>query len=345
MGKKIIEVNDFKFREDVGDPFVARMHHIDYYPKGNGNIGVSKSDLEGRKLGEDFDFSNDWKMYYGKEVPGFPVHPHRGFETITIVLQGYVDHSDSNGATGRYGAGDVQWMTAGRGIQHAEMFPLVHEDKENTMELFQVWLNLPSRDKLVDCYYKMLWAEDIPIVIEEDASGNKATIHVISGSYKDTKSLSPNPNSWANNRDNHVGIWTIKLDPGASFTLPSISPTLNRNLYYYKGSSITIDATSIKSNSSLKLAGDEEIKVINGDKDSYLFLLEGEPINEPVVNYGPFVMNTMDEIQQAYKDYHATEFGGWPWDKKDPIHPKDIGRFAKYSDGNIETPQKTTNKS
>jgi quercetin 2,3-dioxygenase len=293
-------------------------------------------DLKGKKSGEDFDLKSDWKMYYGKEVPGFPVHPHRGFETITIVLQGYVDHSDSHGASGRYGAGDVQWMTAGSGMQHAEMFPLIHDDKENTLELFQVWLNLPRKDKFVDAYYKMLWAENIPEVVEEDEKKNKAIINVIAGAYKGIESLDPNPDSWANSKNNHVGILTIKLEPGASFTLPSISSSLNRNLYYYKGHSITIDNRMIKSNSSIKLTGDQEIQITNGSKDSYLLLLEGEPINEPVINYGPFVMNTMEEIDQAYKDYHATQFGGWPWDRKDPVHPKNIGRFAKYDDKNKE---------
>ena len=336
MGKKIIKIDEFKFREDVGDPFLARMHHLDYYPKGNGNMEVPKSDLEGKELGADFDFSSGWKMYYGKSVPGFPVHPHRGFETVTVVLQGYVDHSDSNGATGRYGAGDVQWMTAGSGMQHAEMFPLVHDDRENTMELFQIWLNLPRKDKFVEPSYKMLWAEDIPVVEEKDEAGNIARLNIISGSYKGIDSLDPNPDSWANKKENHVGIWTIHLEPGASFTLPNISSTLNRNLYFYKGDTITIDSTNIKSNSSIKLAGDEEIKVINGDKDSYLLLLEGEPIKEPVVNYGPFVMNTMEEIEEAYRDYNSTEFGGWPWDRADNVNPKSKGRFAKYDDDNID---------
>jgi len=285
---------------------------------------------------KDFDFNNSWKMYYGKSVPGFPVHPHRGFETVTVVLKGYVDHSDSNGATGRYGAGDVQWMTAGSGLQHAEMFPLVHDDKDNTLELFQIWLNLPSKDKFADPSYKMLWAEDIPVVKEKNDNGSIATINVIAGSYKNVNSLDPNPDSWANDRNNHVGIWTIHLEPGASFTLPSISSTLNRNLYYYKGASISIDNTDIKSNSSIKLAGDEEIEVINGCKDSYLLLLEGEPINEPVVNYGPFVMNTMEEITKAYADYNDTQFGGWPWDRKDPVNPKNMGRFAKYDNDSID---------
>lgn len=338
MSKTILNIKDFEFREDVGDPFLASMHHLDYYPRGNGNMGVSRIDLEGKDLGKDFDFSNDWKMYYGKEVPGFPVHPHRGFETITIVLQGYVDHSDSNGATGRYGSGDVQWMTAGSGMQHAEMFPLINDDNENTLELFQVWLNLPRNDKFVDPYYKMLWAEDIPVVIEEDEKGNKAIINIIAGIYKDRKSLDPNPNSWANNRDNNVGILTIKLEPNASFTLPRVSSTLNRNLYYYKGHDIAIDNTNIKVNSSIKLNGDKDIKIVNGNQNSYLLLLEGEPINEPVINYGPFVMNSLDEIKQAYKDYDSTGFGGWPWDQKGPVNPKDKGRFARYADNNVETP-------
>jgi redox-sensitive bicupin YhaK (pirin superfamily) len=136
MDKKIISISDFQFREEVGDPFIIRMHHIDYYPKGNSNMAVSEADLKGRNTGSDFDLSNDFKMYHGKDIPGFPVHPHRGFETVTVVMQGFVDHSDSFGATGRYGDGDVQWMTAGKGMQHAEMFPLVNDDRENTMELF-----------------------------------------------------------------------------------------------------------------------------------------------------------------------------------------------------------------
>ncbi|ABR47649.1 Pirin domain protein [Alkaliphilus metalliredigens QYMF] len=339
MSKKIIDIKPFEFRDDVGDPFLARMHHVDYYPKSNGHMEVPEAQLVGKHSGEDFDFSSDFKMYYGKGVPGFPSHPHRGFETVTVVLQGYVDHSDSDGASGRYGAGDVQWMTAGSGMQHAEMFPLIHDDQENTMELFQIWLNLPSKDKFVKPSYKMLWAEDMKVIEEKDEAGNTATINLIAGSYKGIKSLDPNPDSWANNRDNHVGIWTIQMEPGSSFTLPNISSTLNRNLYFYQGDSITLDDVPIKEHSIIKLVGDEEIKVTNGNHKSYLLLLEGEPINEPVVNYGPFVMNTKEEIDQAYKDYHATGFGGWPWDQRDPVSPKDVGRFARYDEHRIEIPK------
>lgn len=286
MTNKIISINDFKFQEEVGDPFIIRMHHIDYYPKGNGNMAVSEEYLDGKQIGEDFDLSSDFKMYYGKDVPGFPVHPHRGFETVTVVMQGFVDHSDSFGATGRYGAGDVQWMTAGKGMQHAEMMPLVYDDKENTMELFQIWLNLPPESKFVEPSYKMLWAEDVPVVKDRDETGNTATITLVAGSYN--------------------------------------------------GVNIIIDDTQIKNKSSIKLVGDQDIKVVAGEDDCYLLLLEGEPIGKPVVSRGPFVMNTVKEIQQAFQDYKATQFGGWPFDESGPVNAKNSGRFARYSDGNIE---------
>lgn len=344
MSSKIINVDNFKFREEVSDPFLVRMHHLDGYPMGEGNMEVPSWMLKGKDFGADFDLNSDWRMYYGTGVPGFPAHPHRGFETVTVVLQGYVDHSDSDGATGRYGAGDVQWMTAGRGMQHAEMFPLVHDDKENTLELFQIWLNLPSKSKFVEPSYKMLWAEDIPVVKEKNESGATATINVIAGSYNGVKSLDPNPDSWANDRGNNVGIWTIHLEPKASFILPSISPTLNRHLYLYRGGDIIVDGTPIKVSSSIKLVGDEEIQITNSSEDSYLLLLEGEPINEPVINYGPFVMNSMEEIKQAYQDYEATEFGGWPWERKDPVNPKDKGRFAKYDENNVVIQEESIKK-
>ena len=336
MSDKILEINDFMSMEEPGDPFIIRMHHIDYYPKANGNLGIREEDKRVNNKGEDFDLSKEWKMYYGKDVPGFPSHPHRGFETVTVVLQGFVDHSDSDKATGRYGAGDVQWMTAGSGMQHAEMFPLLNDNEENTMELFQIWLNLPAKDKFVDPSYKMLWEEDIPKIEEVNDDGSKATISIIAGCYNGINSLDPTKNSWANNRNNNVGIWTIHMEPGSSFTLPSISSTLNRNLYLYRGGHIIIDDEKIEFPKSLKLVGDKEIKVLNGNKESYLVLLEGEPINEPVIAMGPFVMNTKEEIMEAYKDYRETQFGGWPWDRNDPVNPKEKGRFAKYSENNIE---------
>ena len=120
---------------------------------------------EGPHIGQDFDSIDGWNMYHGKNVPGFPQHPHRGFETITYVRTGFCDHSDSMGATARFGRGDTQWMTAGKGIVHCEMFPLLKRDEPNPLELFQIWLNLPAEDKMVDPYFTMLWSHDTPTVV------------------------------------------------------------------------------------------------------------------------------------------------------------------------------------
>ena len=145
------------------DPFLFCVHHVDAYPSGNLHLGPD-APLGGRTIGQDFANVDGWNMYHGSVVPGFPSHPHRGFETITYVRRGLVDHSDSLGAAARYGRGDVQWMTAGKGIQHAEMFPLLDQDGDNPMELFQIWLNLPAEDKMVEPSYKMLWDGEIPRV-------------------------------------------------------------------------------------------------------------------------------------------------------------------------------------
>ena len=110
------------------DPFLFCAYHKDQYPRGNAQLGPN-APLEGRNLGMDFQLKDGWRMYHGTTVPGFPAHPHRGFETVTIVEEGFADHSDSLGAAGRFGNGDVQWMTAGKGVQHSEMFPLLDTEK------------------------------------------------------------------------------------------------------------------------------------------------------------------------------------------------------------------------
>ncbi|MFN7705454.1 MAG: pirin family protein, partial [Chryseotalea sp.] len=139
------------------DPFLFCVHHLDAYPKGNKDFGPDSSYLKNRNIGQDFDPQLPWRMYHGEKVPGFPAHPHRGFETVTIATKGFIDHSDSLGAAGRFGNGDVQWMTAGKGVQHCEMFPLLNQNEDNPLELFQIWLNLPKKDKLANPYFKMLW--------------------------------------------------------------------------------------------------------------------------------------------------------------------------------------------
>ena len=292
--------------------------------------------LQGRVIGQDFEPRNGWRMYHGDKVPGFPVHPHRGFETVTIVQKGIVDHADSMGAAGRYGGGDTQWMTAGAGVQHSEMFPLIHQDEDNPLELFQIWLNLPAANKMVAPHFAMLWGDEIPRYQHADEAGRATEIEIIAGKLGTVSPLSPPPDSWATNPDNDVAIWIINMDPGASWLLPGATPGVNRVLYFFEGESLSIDGENIEVKNGIELDAASPARLENGGVAARLLLLQGRPIDEPVAQYGPFVMNTSDEIQQAFADYRRTTFGGWPWPRNDQVHPRDRGRFARHADGEEE---------
>jgi quercetin 2,3-dioxygenase len=333
--KAIKSVRPLGFTWETNDPFLFCVHHADAYPKANDQMGPAAS-LAGRNLGQDFEPKDGWRMYHGMQIPGFPVHPHRGFETVTVVLEGFVDHSDSHGASGRYGNGDVQWMTAGAGLQHAEMFPLLNKEKENPLHLFQIWLNLPKAQKFANPHYKMLWSDMITTVKVKDDSGKMTEIIVIAGEVGEVKALPPAPDSWAANPDNEVGIWIIKMAEKAHWKLPAASQLLNRTLYFFEGSTLKVAGSEIKSNMAVDLLVDQDLDIENGEKEAQLLILQGRPIDEPVVQYGPFVMNTQGEIRQAFEDYRKTQFGGWPWEKADPVHGRSKKRFARYADGKEE---------
>lgn len=320
----------------VTNPFLFCAHHLDDFPAGNEQMGPEKSLLRGRDIGQDFTIKDGWRMYHGETIPGFPAHPHRGFETVTVVTQGLVDHADSHGQAGRYGGGDVQWMTAGAGLQHSEMFPLLNHESRNSVELFQVWLNLPKSKKFVKPHFKMLWSEDIPLVRIQDESGKSVEINVIAGSIGNVTALDPAPDSWAAEPENEVAIWTIKMEAGAQWRIAAASEQANRTLYFFRGTSIQIDGEEIPVEKAIQLKPNQDSVIENGSTDGYFLLLQGKPINEPVVQYGPFVMNTQTEIQQAMHDYQRTEFGGWPWSRRDQVHPRDKGRFARHADGTEE---------
>jgi len=333
--KLISNIKPLGFTWETSDPFLFCVHHLDHYPEGNDQLGPSVS-LAGRNLGQDFTTKNSWRMYHGEIVPGFPAHPHRGFETVTVVLNGFVDHSDSHGASGRYGRGDVQWMTAGAGLQHSEMFPLLNKDKPNPLELFQIWLNLPQKRKFSEPYYKMLWAEDIPDHVDTDKNGRSTKIAVIAGKIADKTAPPPAPESWAADPANELGIWLIHIEANAIWTIPSASPEISRTLYFYRGSEINIAGIDVKTYHSVELLAEQPVVIENGNTDAFLLLLQGRPINESVVQHGPFVMNSAEEIQQAFSDYRRTQFGGWPWERYDNVHDRSKGRFARYSDGREE---------
>ena len=320
------------------DPFLFCVYHDDAYPKGNPQFGPADS-LAGRSLGQDFAGKDGWRMYHGMTVPGFPAHPHRGFETVTVVRKGLIDHADSLGATARYGGGDVQWLTTGRGIVHAEMFPLLDQAAANPLELFQIWLNLPARSKMVAPHFTMFWAEDVPHHIATDAEGRSTEVACIAGRLMEEEPLAPPPDSWASQAEADLAIWTLKMTPGARWTLPAAAGvTTRRQLYFFKGSSLAIDGQAVTQHSAIELRADQAAELVNGDQPSEFLLLQGRPIGEPVAQHGPFVMNTQAELQQAFDDYRRTEFGGWPWGDSAPVHGNDGRRFAKRVDGRIETP-------
>jgi redox-sensitive bicupin YhaK (pirin superfamily) len=187
------------FQWKTRDPFLFCVHHDDKYPAGNAELGPAAS-LAGRELGSDFAGKDGWRMYHGEVVPGFPSHPHRGFETVTIVRRGLIDHSDSLGAAARYGQGDVQWLTAGKGIVHAEMFPLLDQGSPNPLELFQIWLNLPKDDKFVEPHFKMFWSHAIPRRTERDREGRTTELTVIGGSYRDSRAPHAPKATWPSGR-------------------------------------------------------------------------------------------------------------------------------------------------
>jgi redox-sensitive bicupin YhaK (pirin superfamily) len=320
---------------ETRDPFLFCVHHLDAYPKGNAEFGPAAS-LAGRNIGQDFTTRDGWRMYHGETVPGFPAHPHRGFETVTVVLDGFVDHSDSAGAAGRYGMGDVQWMTAGSGLQHAEMFPLLNQDRPNRMELFQIWLNLPGAKKFVRPHYKMLWAEDITCVKAQDDNGRGTQITLIAGNLDDYQTVAPAPDSWAAEQQHGVAVWIIQMESGAEWRLPTADSTAKRTLYFFEGAALRVDGNAVPANHSFELDASISCVLQAGPEPVRLLILQGRPIGEPVVQHGPFVMNTEQEIYKAYADFRNDQFGGWPWSRSDPVHPADSGRFARYADGSEE---------
>src|SRR5699024_6575224 len=150
------------------DPFLFTAHHRDEFPPADGETMRPAASLDGRQLGQDFSGTDGGSMYHGTEVPGFPQHPHRGFETVTVVLDGVVDHSDSLGPAARWGRGDTQWPTAGAWIAQSGMLLLLDADGPNPLELFQFWLTLAPEDKSAEPHFDMFWGEQSSVVVRGD---------------------------------------------------------------------------------------------------------------------------------------------------------------------------------
>jgi redox-sensitive bicupin YhaK (pirin superfamily) len=330
----ILSVAPLGFPWQTKDPFLVCVHHVDLYPAGNDQLGPAAS-LAGRNMGQDFAGKDGWRMYHGHAVPGFPQHPHRGFETVTFVREGFIDHSDSLGATARFGRGDVQWLTAGAGIVHSEMFPLLRADRPNRLELFQIWVNLPAKSKFAPPYFTMFWDADVPRHRPPGQDGVEIT--VVAGALEGATPPAPPPDSWAASSDAELAIWLITLDAKASWTLPPTkSGRAARTLYFFSGTKLEVAGRSLTKPAAIEVVPDQPLQLSAPEGKAEVLLMQGRPIGEPVAQYGPFVMNTRAELETAFNDYRRTQFGGWPFPVDDPVHPRERGRFARHADGRVE---------
>ena len=228
---------------------------------------------------------------------GVGEHPHRGFETVTIVFQGEVEHRDSTGSGGRIGPGDVQWMTAASGIVHQEFHSHDFTRKGGTLEMVQLWVNLPAKDKMAPAGYQTLLDAQIPSV---DLPGNAGKVRVIAGAYEGhsgpARTFTP------------IDVWDVRIGAGhgARFSLPEGHTTA---LVVMRGSVRVNEAAQARAAQLVLLErGGTEVSV-EAVEDATLLLLGGEPIAEPIVGYGPFVMNSEAEIRQAFLDFQSGRFG------------------------------------
>lgn len=228
---------------------------------------------------------------------GVGQHPHRGFETVTLVYEGELEHRDSSGGGGRIGAGDVQWMTAGDGILHEEFHSPDFTRNGGTLHMAQLWVNLPARDKRTAPAYQTLLAADIPRIELPDGAGS---LRVIAGDYAGqtgpAHTFSP------------LDVWDLRLQPGQPLAL-AVKPGRNTALVVLRGT-LRLGAGEALREGQLALfdrRGDS--LQLQADSDALVLLLSGEPLNEPIVGYGPFVMNSESEIQQAIDDVRHGRFG------------------------------------
>ncbi len=225
-------------------------------------------------------------------IAGFPAHPHRGFETVTYIVDGHMQHEDHLGNRGDLQAGGVQWMTAGRGIEHSEM----PQQKDGLLRGFQIWLNLPSNEKMKPAGYRDITADEIPRI--DLASGGQ--VRLIAGQLE-------------LNGEHHVGpgdneatkpvIADLLLRPGENTTLPL--PTEHAGLFYVFEGEVSVGEKPVPTHNTALLDTGETLTLKAGRNGGRLVLLAGRPLGESVVQYGPFVMNTREEIEQTLRDYRS----------------------------------------
>jgi len=243
------------------------------------------------------DYAGPMKFEPAQKPRGVGEHPHRGFETVTIVYEGEVEHRDSTGAGGKIGPGDVQWMTAASGILHEEFHSHEFTRKGGTLEMVQLWVNLPAKDKMAAPGYQTLLDADIPVVT---LPGNAGKVRVIAGEYAGRRGPA--------HTFTPIDAWDVSLNQGhiTEFVVPQ-GRTLA--LIVLRGT-VQVNGTQVAREAQMVLfdrTGDAI--ALEANSDAKLLLLSGEPIDEPIAGYGPFVMNSEEEIRQAVTDFNSGRFG------------------------------------
>lgn len=231
---------------------------------------------------------------------GVGQHPHRGFETVTIVYQGELEHRDSTGAGGLIGAGDVQWMTAANGILHEEFHSPEFARTGGLLEMIQLWVNLPARDKRAAPGYQTLLNQDIPIVQLHDGAGS---LRVIAGHYAGRQGPARTFTS--------MDVWDVRLNCAASLRLP-VKAGRTCVLVVLRGSLQVNEQRDVEGPAAVMFEREGADILVMAREDVTLLLLSAEPVDEPIVGYGPFVMNTQAQIEEAFDDYRTGRFGELP---------------------------------
>jgi redox-sensitive bicupin YhaK (pirin superfamily) len=243
------------------------------------------------------DYAGPYRFDPAQQRRGVGEHPHRGFETVTIAYSGEVDHRDSGGGGGRIGPGDVQWMTAGSGVVHEEMHSWEYTRQGGAFEAIQLWVNLPRQHKMTTPRYQTLLATEIPRIALPDSAGS---VRVIAGEYGGTKGPAQTFTP--------VGVWEITLSAGRGTIVP-VPAGHNVVLFVLRGSVKINGSREAQHAEFVEFGGAGDAFRIDANDDAMVLVLTGEPINEPVFGYGPFVMNTEDEIRTAIADYRSGRMG------------------------------------
>jgi len=242
------------------------------------------------------DFNAEFDFGPSEKIRGVDVHPHKGFETVTIAYKGSVEHYDSAGSRGVINPGDVQWMTAGAGILHKEFHEKEFSKKGGPFEMVQLWVNLPKKDKSTPAHYQAITASQMG---KAELPGNGGFVNVIAGAFNGVKGPADTYSP--------VNLFDIRLNQGGELTT-TIPAEQNTSLLVINGS-IEVNGKKAEEHNFVLFNNDGEEITIRATEKAVVLLLSGEPINEPIASYGPFVMNTQDEIYEAMKDFQAGKFG------------------------------------